>query len=355
MPSRLLHLSLAFAVGLLACAVGLLACATAAYGQDAVFSQYAANALYNNPGMAGLYEGELRITASYRDQWRSTTGHHPLRTYGATGELRYDVGGRDFLTVSANVLRDESGEARFRYSGGGLGLGMQKLLSGGRGRNANYLGFGGRVGFGQHTIDPSSLWFSSQLDTSTLAIAPERRDGVAPGRAYLDMSAGVNYAVVRRKYSYTVGVGGHHLNWPNTSLLFQNNKRLEPRLTAMASAEFLMDGGLRLMPSAMGDFQGRSRRITAGSGLYYRSEQRGDAGFRFGTYARLTNGTEADAVLEAIIFQAQVEINELTVGVSYDVNTGAIGRTVDARGAYELSLSWVKAKKSRYRVACPKL
>ena len=333
----------------------LVAAASRAYAQDALFSQYTANALYNNPGMAGLFEGEVRLSASYRDQWSSILGSQPLRTMGAGAEMRYGVGGRDFVTASANVLRDESGEALYRHTGGGLGVGMQKYLGGGRGRNANYLGFGARVGFGQNTIDPSALWFSSQIDTSTLVISSERNAMVSPGRAYLDVAAGVNYAVVHRDYSFTVGVGGHHLNWPDASLLFQGQRRLKPRITGMATAEFLMDNGLRFMPSTVLDFQGRSRRITAGSGIYYNSGQRGDAGFRFGTYARLTNDTETAAKLEAIIFHVQVEVKDLAFGVSYDINTADIGRAVDSRGAYEVSLSWIKSRKSRYRVVCPKL
>lgn len=340
---------------LIASALSFAIATGSAWAQDPIFSQYAANAVQSNPGIAGLFEGETRLTASYRDQWSALLGAAALRTYGASAELRYGVGGRDFAVVSANALHDGNGAGLFRYTGGGLGLGMQKFLGGGRGRNANYLGFGGRLGFGQHTLEPSALWFSSDLDTATLAISREATRTIAPGAAYFDLGAGVNYAVVRPDYSFTIGVGGHHLNWPDVSFLFHDGRRLKPRFTALATAEFLMDRGLRLMPSASVDLQGPSRRITAGSGIYYNSGQRGDTGFRFGTYARVINGTGSSAVLEAIIFQVQVEVNRLAVGVSYDVNTADIGRVVDSRGAYEISLSWTRAKRSRYRVACPKL
>ena len=339
---------------LLALAVCISA-AGSAIAQDPVFSQYTANPVYNNPGLAGLFEGEVRLSTSYREQWRSVLGSQAFRTFGAAAEVRHGVGGRDFLVGTFNAYRDESGAARYTQSGAGVGIGMQKYLSGGRGRNADYLGFGARVGFGQNAIDDSDLWFTSNLDTNTLIIGREGFQRPIPGKAYFDLSAGLNYAVVRRHFSFTAGIAGHHLNWPNHSLLFQVDRRLKPRISGLLAAEILLRDHLRIMPSTLVEVQGTSTRVSAGAGLRYSTGQRGDRGFRFGTYLRVANQATTGAGLEAIVVATQVELNRVTVGLSYDINTGAIGRTVDARGAYEVSMSWTRAKRSRYRVVCPKL
>lgn len=337
--------------------VAALAAATsAALAQDPVFSQYTANPVYNNPGLAGLFEGELRLSASYREQWRSILDADAHRTYAAAAELRTRLGGRDFLVSTVNAYRDVSGAARYTQSGAGLGLGLQKYLGGGRGRHADYLGFGARAGYGERGLDPSGLWFSSDLDTATLAIASDgsRTQGVG-NRAFLDLSAGVNYALVRRAYSLTVGLAGHHVNWPNASVLLSGSRRLKPRIAGLIAGEVLLAGGLRVLPSALVEVQGQSRRATAGAGVLYTGDERGDRGFRFGTYARVGNSGVEAAALEAIVLAAQLELERVTVGLSYDVNTAAIGRAVDARGAYELSISYTRAKRSRYRLVCPKL
>ncbi len=328
-----------------------------ARAQDPVFSQYTASTTYNNPGMVGFFDGELRLSGNYRDQWASVLGSTPLRTYAAGAEMRYAVGNRDYIGVGVNAINDEGGEADFTFTGGGLALAMQKYLGGGRGRDATYLGFGGRVGYGQLRVDPAALWYTSDIDTATLAI---NRGGITGGangvgNAYLDVSAGGHLSVVRRDYSWMVGLAGQHLNWPNPSLLYNAEHRLPLRYTGFVAGEYIISRSLRLLPSANIDVQAQARRVQAGSGLYYQSGQEGDAGFRFGTYGRLSNRYEGSMSLEAIVLVAQVEFARTSLGISYDVNTGAVGRAVNARGAYELSFAWTRAGRSRYKVICPKL
>ena len=327
--------------------------------QDPVFSQYTASPVYTNPALAGLFDGEVRLTANYRDQWSSVLGADPLQTYAASGELRYNVGGRDYLAVAVNMLHDQGGESQFNITRAGFGVTMQKYLDGGRGRDATYLGFGARVGYGQHSFDPANLWFSSGIDTATLVIEQSARALPAgfttSTRGYLDMAGGINLAVVRREYSLTVGVAAHHLNQPNVSFLFNSEELLKPRFTALVGGEYLIEDNLRLMPSAIYEKKGEVSRITAGSAIYYQPERGGDAGFRVGMYARTANQFETGVYVQSLIVSGQVEFKRMTVGMSYDINTGQVGRATDGRGAFELSLSWTKEGKSRYKVVCPKL
>lgn len=327
--------------------------------QDPVFSQYTASPVYTNPALAGLFDGEVRLTAAYRDQWSSVLGADPIQSYAASGELRYNVGGRDYLAVAMNMVNDEGGESEYTITRAGLGVTMQKYLDGGRGRDATYLGFGARVGYGQHRFEPNNLWFSSGIDTSTLVIEQGPRSlpagFVTATKGYLDITGGVNLSVVRRDYSLTVGVAAHHLNQPNVSFLFNSEELLKPRLSALVSGEYLIHDQLRVIPSAIYEKQGQVTRITAGGGLYYQPERGGDAGFRIGLYSRTANQFESGMYMQSLIVSGQLEFKRTTVGLSYDLNTGQLGRATDGRGAFELSLSWVREGKSRYKVICPKL
>ena len=328
------------------------------WAQDPVFSQYTTSTTHNNPGLLGLFDGEVRLSANYRDQWSAALGGRPLRTMAGAGELRYNVGGRDFIGLGVNVLQDEGGQARFRQTRAGVGLGMQKYLGGGRGRDATVLGFGARVGYGQNSLVDDGLWYSSNIDTSTLVVEPGS-GGLPAGftgttRGFLDLGAGVNLAIVRRDYSLAVGLAAHHLNWPNQSFLYDQDQRLAVRYSALVAMEYLLEDGLRIMPSVKYDRQAASNRLMLGSGIYYKPDGEGDAGFRLGSYARLTNQLDAGLYLEAIVLVTQVEFKNTVVGLSYDINTGAIGRAVDGRGAYELSVVWTRAGRSRYKVVCPK-
>lgn len=348
----------ALSLGLTATLCVLADCARA---QDPVFSQHTASPVYANPALAGLYEGELRLIANYRDQWGSVFGSDPIRTFAASAELRYNTGGKDYVAVSATALQDQGGVSAFRTTRAGVGLAVQKYLDGGRGRNATYLGFGARVGFGQQAFDPSKLWYSSNFDSTTVTVNPgQGADGLAPGfvgqtRVYLDITGGLNLSVVRRDYSFVAGISAHHINSPEISFVFDDETRLDARYSAMVGGEYLIEDELRLMPSATFELQGQMQRLTTGAALYYKPDSRGDAGFRAGLYGRLTNQYEGGMGMESIIVAGAVEINRMTIGMSYDINVGDLGRTTDGRGAYELSLAWTREGKSRYDVICPKL
>ena len=330
-----------------------------AYAQDPVFSQYTAAPVHTNPALVGLFDGEIRLSANYRDQWSSVLGQDPLRTYAAAGELRYNMGGRDYLAVAADALQDAGGVSQYKITRAGVGMAVQKYLDGGRGRDATYLGFGARVGYGQHAFDPSAVWLSSQFDSLTVSVDPDGA-GLHGGylgetRGYLDVAGGINLAVVRRSYSVYAGISAHHLNSPNVSFVYNSEEQLAARYSAMLGGEYLIDEDLRVMPSALYNLQGSSSQVTAGSALYYKPDHRGDAGFRAGLYGRLSNAYEGGMYLESIVVAGQLEFKRIAVGVSYDINTSQLGRTTDGRGAYELSFSWTRAGQNRYKVTCPKL
>ena len=330
-----------------------------AYAQDPVFSQYTAAPVHTNPALVGLFEGEIRLTANYRDQWSSVLGSDPIRTYAAAGELRYNMGGRDYLAVAADALQDAGGVSQFKVTRAGLGLAVQKYLDGGRGRDATYLGFGARIGYGQNAFDRSNVWFSSEFDSVSVSVTPDgsslHAGYLAETRGYLDVSGGLNLAVVRRDYSLYAGLSAHHLNSPNVSFVFNAAEQLAARYSAMLGGEYLIDEDLRIMPSALFNIQGGSRQFTAGSALYYKPDHNGDAGFRVGLYGRMANALDQGMYFESLVVSGQLEVKRLAVGLSYDINTSTLGRTTDGRGAYELSFSWTRPGRSRYKVVCPKL
>lgn len=330
-----------------------------ASAQDAVFSQYTAAAVYNNPALAGLYDGDFRFTANYREQWADRLQRTPIRTYAATAEGRYDIGGRDYFVGALNLLHDSGGPADFSVTQVGLGLSGQKYLAGGRGRDATYLGFGARIGYGQHQLDAGGLWFSSQFDTSSVQLvesgSPLPTSFAGNTRGYLDATAGISLTVVKQHYSYWAGLAAHHVNQPNVSFLYNADVTLDPRYTVAIGGEWLHSEELRILPLATFDLQGRSRRVMAGAATYYKPKLSDDVGFRLGIYGRSSADQEVGHTFESLIFLGQIEFSQLRVGVSYDVNVGRVARATDGRGAYELSIGYVPTSRRRHKVVCPKI
>src|SRR5688572_33069224 len=80
--------------------------------QDLHLSQFFETPLLRNPALAGIFEGDVRLQAVYRDQWNSvTTGY---RTGSLSGEYKMAVGkGDDFVTWGMQLFYDRAGTVSF--------------------------------------------------------------------------------------------------------------------------------------------------------------------------------------------------------------------------------------------------
>jgi Type IX secretion system membrane protein PorP/SprF len=56
------------------------------YSQDIHFSQFFETPLLRNPSLAGIFKGDIRAQAVYRDQWNSVTNAY--RTGSLNAELK---------------------------------------------------------------------------------------------------------------------------------------------------------------------------------------------------------------------------------------------------------------------------
>ena len=86
----------------------------AAVAQDVGFSQFYDQPLLPNPALAGIFTGDIRLTASYRNQWQSVTV--PYRTFGLSSEIKFpmQIMGRDLtLTTGLQLFRDVAGTSEF--------------------------------------------------------------------------------------------------------------------------------------------------------------------------------------------------------------------------------------------------
>src|ERR1700712_1753195 len=86
----------------------LMLIATTSMAQDLHFSQFFEAPLLRNPSLAGIFTGDYRLQAVYRDQWNSVTDGY--RTGSVNGEYKMHVGaGNDFLTTGLQILFDKAG------------------------------------------------------------------------------------------------------------------------------------------------------------------------------------------------------------------------------------------------------
>src|ERR1700755_1539054 len=79
------------------------------FSQDVGFSQFYDQPFLRNPALAGIFTGDVRLSASFRNQWQSVTV--PYTTYGLSSEVKIpvDVVPNDNLTIGLELLRDVAG------------------------------------------------------------------------------------------------------------------------------------------------------------------------------------------------------------------------------------------------------
>ena len=76
--------------------------------QDIHFSQFFEAPLFRNTSLAGIYTGDIRVQAVYRDQWNSVTNAY--KTGSLDAEYKMPVGkAEDFVTFGMQVLYDKAG------------------------------------------------------------------------------------------------------------------------------------------------------------------------------------------------------------------------------------------------------
>lgn len=330
-----------------------------ASAQDPRFSQFYAAPGALNPAMTGLFNGRWRATANYRDQWGSILTRHPFRTYSVAGDMRFQVGREDYFALSIGALHDEAGVARYSQNKIHLGGAFLKQLSGGPHRAHHYLSAGAQLGMGQNALDWGRLWFSRQFDPVAEQPNPALGNGEPSANGstdlYMDFNAGLLWYCFFGKNGGSAYLGGamHHLNQPNISLTGDGRERLYSRWSAHGGAQLPLTPRVSLMPGLLVMRQGPAFEAATGLNLRYSNSDLHELALRAGLWARAVNRLDSGLHVDALTIVGMVELDRVTLGLSYDITVSDLVRANNSRGAFELSLAYIHPGERRQRVVCP--
>src|SRR5688572_27938025 len=130
------------------------------FAQDIHFSQFFEAPLWRNPSLAGIFTGDIRAQAVFRDQWNSVTNAY--KTASINGEYRLPVGkGDDFVTTGLQFLYDRAGTIGWTTIHALPALTYHKSVSADHNR---YLSIGFMGGLVQRSFDRSKMTTNSQYD-----------------------------------------------------------------------------------------------------------------------------------------------------------------------------------------------
>lgn len=315
--------------------------------QDIGFSQFYDQPLLRNPALAGIFNGDMRFTASYRNQWQSVT--IPYRTFGISSEIKFPmrVMNTDVTsTIGLEIFRDVAGTSEFSTTQI-LPAANISIKTG----DNSFLSGGFMAGLMQQRFDPSKLVLNDQFVSNSdgsFSILPYTNQVFNNTSVnYFDLSAGVSYkSSLNENIDYYVGAGLFHITNPDVGFFdgskIQLNKKLALNAgisTAIGDLDELIFYG-----DYFDQYTSSFKRVgisTAQVGIMYNHaffESDGDASITGGLLYRWN-----DAIIPVI----QLEISKFTIGASYDVNVSKLAVASQARGGFELTLSFKSFISSR--------
>ena len=315
----------------------------AVQAQDIHFSQFSEAPLWRNPSLAGIFTGDVRVQAVYRDQWNSVTNAY--RTGSMNAEYKLPVGKvNDFVTVGMQVLYDRAGTIGWTSTHVLPALNYHKSLST---QNNRYLSLGFMGGLVQRRFDPSKMTTNSQYDNGGLG-----ENLVNSQYSYLDGSVGMSYNSnlnFNPDNTFYIGAAYHHFNRPNNSFYRNATIELHPK--------WVFSGGLKL---GVSDYAYLTVQAD-------HSRQGGFAETMAGIMYGLKLGEDPDNPAytlhagsflrwnDALIPVIKIDYTPFSVALSYDVNISKLKPSSYGRGGFELSVSYIGfLKRNEGYLLCPK-
>jgi type IX secretion system PorP/SprF family membrane protein len=310
---------------------------------DPHFSQYYAYPLWLNPAMTGVIDGDMRVNLNYRTQWNNITNPFVMAGFSIEGVTDKN------LNWGVNILNQSAGDAGYNYFNGyasvaytGVKFGAQQMT---------HLTLGIQAGILNRRFDASKFQWGSQYNplTGFDATAPSNETLTQTSSSVFDANFGALLFDANPDHKVNAYIGGavSHLTQPSDPFLSTNNYHLPMRFTGHAGARFLVSDDLSITPNALYMRQGNASETMVGA------------------YAQLVVNDISDLLLgldyrvkDAFVPYVGFRYQDITVGVSYDVNASSLNNLAAGSNAFELSLSYTAHKKKSYpreHFFCPRL
>ena len=304
-------------------------CQLGSVAQDIHFSQFFEAPLLRNPSLAGIFTGDVRVQAIYRDQWNSVTNAY--KTGSLNGEYKMPVGkADDFLTLGMQILYDKAGTVAWTSAHVLPTVNFHKSLSDEVNR---YLSLGFMAGVVQRGLDRSKMTTNSSYDG-----LGDGENLAANNYTYVDGAVGLSFNTQlndNEQNNLYLGVAYHHFNKPKTSFYTSGNIELQPKVVGSAGIRFGVTPASYL--TIMGDYstQGDYREAIAGAlyGLKVGGTlEQPQYTLHGGAFMRLN---------DAFIPVVKLDYHPFSVSFSYDVNISQLKTSSRGRGGFELGISYI--------------
>jgi type IX secretion system PorP/SprF family membrane protein len=309
----------------------LISLAISSSAQDINFSQFYELPLLRNPALAGLFTGDVRATGAFRSQWGSVSV--PYQTQGIGVDMKFAVSEVDYLAIGMQITNDVAGDSKMGKTQLLPTLTFHKSVNGDK---DTYLSLGFMGGAVQQRFDPSKLKFDDQFVNGAYSpLNPTRQVFSNSNRTYYDAAAGILFSsVAGNDVKYYIGASYFHFTQPKVAFSPDSDIRLNKKLMINAGLSAPTSEYDRLILYTDVFTQGGNRQVQGGF-MYKHDLVQEDIDDAFslsgGVFMRWN-----DAVVPVV----KMDYYKIGIGLTYDVNISKLRQASQARGGFELTLSY---------------
>ncbi len=308
--------------------------------QDVHFTQFYNAPANINPALTGVFVGDTRYAANFRNQWRKVPVNY--MTFAGTYDTKLKPNLIKFgaLAVGGHFHYDIAGDSRlYNTQLSGIAslsktLTAKDKLSAGLGLGVSVVGF-----------DYGQLKFNSQFDgevyTPDLAsgeeVANANRNSV-----YADMNIGVNWnhRVKKSRSFFNLGLAALHFNAPKVNFYTNEKESLDTRLNLFINGAVQLTRRFDVRGRTLIQSKGPEKEFIVGlAGRFYLDPHLSkETAIELGLNHRFFDlGDSWSPTLE-------FHHKAITVGLSYDINISDFNVATQNRGGFELAIIYRTAR-----------
>lgn len=327
--------------------VFLMSIAFASNAQDPHFSQFFASPLTLNPALTGKFDGDLRVSGNYRNQWPAFDNVYTTYTASVDFDiLRKRLPDFDTWGVGILALKDQAAGDVLTNTYLALSTSYHKALDE---DGFQTIGIGFQGTFGQKRLDNSKRYFEDML--TPFGFTGVTREIFYDNNLdvnYLDINAGILYSgSTTGENNFYVGASMYHINQPKES--FQGaDWSIGPRTTVHGGGYFPVADNVKIHASGIFQIQNKATELVFGGAVAAAIDPLSDysSNVYLGSWYRLN---------DAIIPYIGLEFSGFRLGASYDINISSLKTASQSRGGMEVSLIYIHQSQVGGRgIPCPK-
>lgn len=301
-------------------------------GQDIHYSQYFYNYPSQSPIQTGLFNGNHRITANYRNQWQSVPVPYLSLSMFYDSKIKMK-GSKDYLGIGIGFDYDRAGDSELSLASLNVSLNYAFHID-----KSNMLIFGLSPNLGQRRLSDDKLkwnnqWNGDKYDPNLSA----KENFKLTGSVFFDLAGGFAYQYSKsQRTKVLLGAALFHLPEPNQTFygISQNKVKLPKRQVLHATIDLAVGEYLDFIVN--GQYQKQEEY----------NEKLGSGIFRL--YLNKNPGVKLNLLMgcgiridDALIPMIGFEYKDWMVSGSYDINTSDLKTATNKRGGPEIAIQYV--------------